>query len=555
MRQSGPDSSRLHLRYLGVGAAPWAVRLLALLCIAPVLVVIAAAFFPDHGTLEHMANTTLSRYVTNALMIAFGVSFLSAMLGIGTAWLVHLYDFPLQRWLKWALILPLAVPAYISAMVYGHVLDVAGPVQEALRDISGWQFGDYWFPNIRSLGGVILVLSFTLYPYVYVLARIAFAGQCASLFENALLLGMGHRQWFRHIALPVARPALMIGVALVLMEALADYGTVALFGVESFTTAIYRAWYSMGDIAAAAKLACFLLAFIMGAIWLERYSRRHLAYQMQGAQLQAIRRLRPRAAMRWLMTMICAVPVMIGFVIPCAVLLEWSLNDLSNWADAMHWSALRHSLSVAGACATGAVLLSLIFAYALRLRVVRPRWVRLASMGYAVPGSVMAVGIFIPLLWVDKQMADLLEEWTGSRPGLLLTGSMAAVVIACVIRFLAVALGSVESAVEQIPAATDDAARLLGARYAGIMRRLHLPTLKAGLWFSALMVFTDTVKELPATLLLRPFNMDTLAIRTFELAGDGRLVQASVPALFLIAISLVAVIWLAAQPLKVQGAH
>ncbi len=529
--------------------------LLVALCMAPLVAVGVIACFPDQGSLSHLAATTLPRYITNSAYLFVGVGGLAMLIGTCTAWLVSMYQFPGRRVLQWLLLMPLAVPSYVLAMVYGHLLDVAGPVQMSLREMTGLAFGEYWFPTIRSTGGAVLVLAFALYPYVYMLARIAFASQCASLFESAHLLGMGHRRWFWHIAVPVARPALMAGAALVVMEALADYGTVALFGVESFTTGIYRAWYGMGDPVAAAKLACWLLGFVLFAIIAERYSRRHLRYHTQGMQPRKMTRLVPRRMSGWLICLLCLIPCAVGFVVPVLVLVGWSLHEVSYWQDHLHWNALKHSLMIAGACAVVAVMIAMSFAYAIRLRLLPALWVQLATLGYAIPGSVIAVGVFVPLLLLDKSVAHWIETSQGVRPPLLLTGSIAAIVIACSIRFLAVAYGGMESALQQIAVATDDSARLLGARYGRIVRLLHVPHIKVGVMFAGFMVFTDTVKELPATLLLRPFNVDTLAIRTFELAGDGRLVQASVPALFLIGISLLAVLWLSTHSLKAQDIH
>jgi iron(III) transport system permease protein len=515
--------------------------LLAALCCLPFAALVLMAAPNAEWSFSPAIMRFLPDYIVNSLFIALATGALGLFMGSYAAWYVVRYDFPARRILQWALLLPLAMPAYLLAMVYGHLLDVAGPAQAGLRELTGWRVGEYLFPEIRSPIGVVLVLAFSLYPYVYLAARHAFAGQCRSHFEAAWLLGLPPQKWLWSVAMPIARPALALGVALVMMEALADFGVVSLFGVPSFTTGIYRAWYGLGEPHQAARLACMLLALVAGLLWLERASRGRMramrAAQSTGAPLKRLRGGLYHSAA-------CAVPMLIGFAIPVVQLLLWAAQDASGWGDALHWRAASHTLLVGGLVAVGALVLALVFAYGLRARPIgwRAGLLRLATLGYAVPGSVIAVAIFIPLLMLDKTIADFWQSQTGVRPALLLTGSIAAMVIACIIRFLAVAMSSVESGLQQISPRIDDAALLLGVRGMRLKRALHLPQMKLALLAGGFMVFADTMKELPASLLLRPFNVSTLSIRTYELASDGQLVAAAIPALMMVAIGLAAVV-------------
>ena len=514
---------------------------LAALCCLPFVALLLMAAPNAEWSFSPAIMRFLPDYIANSLLIALGTGALALFMGSYAAWYVVRYDFPARRVLQWALLLPLSMPAYLLAMVYGHLLDVAGPAQATLRDVTGLGVGDYLFPQIRSPLGVVLVLAFSLYPYVYLAARHAFAGQCRSQFEAAWMLGLPPRKWLWAVAMPIARPALALGVALVMMEALADFGVVSLFGVPSFTTGIYRAWYGLGEPHQAARLACMLLALVAGLLWLERASRGRMgamkATQSAGAPL---RRLRGSVYH----TVACGFPILLGFVVPVVQLLLWGAQDTSGWGDALHWRAASHTLLVGGLVAVSALALALVFAYGLRARPAGwgARLMRLATLGYAVPGSVIAVAIFMPLLMLDKTLADVWQNATGIRPSLLLTGSIAAMVVACTIRFLAVAMSSVESGLQQISPYIDDAARLLGANGWRIKRALHLPHMKLALLAGGFMVFADTMKELPASLLLRPFNVSTLSIRTYELASDGQLVAAAIPALMMVVIGVAAVV-------------
>lgn len=520
-----------------------ALSLAAIACAcSPFIALLWMSLGEGNAQMRDAVYVFLPDYMLHTLVLAFGAAALAMLIGTYTAWIVTRYHFPGRRVFEWALLLPLALPAYVLAIVYGHLLDVAGPVQASLRALSGAQ-ALTWFPNIRSLPGAILMLGLSLYPYVYLLARDAFARQCRSAFDAAWLHGLPPHRWLWAVALPVARPAVMLGGALVMMEAVADYGVVSLFGLQTFTVGIYRAWYGLDALQDAARLALMLLGCVLLLVALERLSRRHMQRAEPSGDAKSLQRFRvsPRAGV--LFCALCALPCLLGFGVPVAQLLFWALADVSLWQDALHWQAAWDGTRIAVMTAGLCVALALLFAYQLRGHA--PRWqavlIRIASAGYAIPGSVIAVALFIPLLMLDKQLAQLIESFSGERAGLLITGSVAAVVLACSIRFVAVAMAGVESGLKQLSPKGDDAARLLGARGLSLFYHLHLPALKPILLAAGFMVFADTLKELPATLLLRPFDVSTLSIRTYELAMDGRLAQSAVPALMMVAIGLLAV--------------
>jgi len=526
-------------------------RGLALLLCLPIVSLLVTAAGWMGGTAQPLA-LDYAAYVANSLLLALGTGALSLAIGVMAAWYITLYDFPLRRVLEAALLLPLAIPAYIMALIYGHWFDAAGPIQDLLRDASGLAYGDYWFPDIRSIAGSVLVLSLVLYPYVYILARLAFRRQCESWFEAAQLCGVPTRQWLWRVALPIARPALAIGVALVMMETLADFGVVSLFGVSTFTTAIYKSWAGMGDLVTAARLAIMLLLVVLFALWLERFSRRDWQQMQPASQARRIRLLNVSKKRGWFLCAACSLPVVIGFVIPVGQLLFWSLLNSSYWNDGWNYHAATTSLILAVSAAFLACVIGTIFAYAVRHRPQMARWIRPATIGYAVPGSVVAVAVFMPLLLLDRSIATGIEHLTGERPMLFLTGSLFAMVLACMYRFLVVAFGAIDSGLRTISPSVDDAARLLGTSQGRIIRELHWPHLRGSIMVGGLLVFADTMKELPASLLMRPFDVNTLAIRTYSLAQDGLLVQASVPSLMLIAISLLAVCVIAWQQLGLR---
>lgn len=504
-------------------------------------------------TWRHLAATVLPEYVANSLALCLGVGIGVALLGVGAAWLTAMLDFPGRRFFEWALVLPLAMPAYVMAYVYTDFLQFVGPVQSALRATFGWEYGDYWFPDVRTLPGAMAMFAFVLYPYVYLLARTAFLERASGVLEAARTLGRGPWRAFVTVSLPLARPAVVAGVALALMETLADYGTVAYFAVNTFTTGIYRAWFSLGDRVASAQLAALLLGFVLLLLLAERLSRGRARYHNTGSRRRpGGSRLAGAAA--WLATAACALPLVFGFILPAGLLARMALTDGDAQFGERFLTLSRNSFTLAASTAAIAVVLALLLAYGARLsKTVAARSLnRLVGLGYAVPGAVIAVGVLIPVTRVDNWLSGLWLAWFGSNPGLLLTGGVAALIYAYLVRFLAVALHTVESSLAKITPSMDDAARSLGLGQGATLRRVHAPMLRGSLFTAALLVFVDVMKELPATLVMRPFNFDTLATQTYTLASDERLAEASTAALAIVAVGLLPLIVLSRQ---IRGAR
>jgi iron(III) transport system permease protein len=444
----------------------------------------------------------------------------------------------------------MAMPAYVLAYTYTDFLQFVGPLQTGLRETFGWKKGDYWFPEVRSLGGAIVLFSCVLYPYVYLLVRTAFLERAGGMIEAARALGLNPWQGFWRVSIPLARPAIAAGMALALMETLADYGTVAYFAVQTFTTGIYRAWFSLGDRVAAAQLAAALLGFVALLILLERVSRGRARYHDTSGRRRSMR----QALIGWhaLLAQIgCAIPVVIGFVLPAALLLRLAMGDAGEEGAGFTGRFLllaRNSFTLAALAAVLAALLALLLGFAARdgrrLSVLASR---IVGLGYAVPGSVIAVGVLIPVTRLDHWLAELWQQMTGVNPGLILTGGIAALVYAYLARFLAIALQTVEAGLARITPSMEAAAQSLGSGQAETLRRVHLPLMRGSLLTATLLVFVDVMKELPATLVMRPFNFDTLATQTYTLAADERLAEASTAALAIVAVGLLPIILLARQ--------
>jgi iron(III) transport system permease protein len=515
----------------------------------PILAVVASVLGPASETWAHLARTLLGDYVLNTALLAACVAAGVLSIGVLSAWLVTAYRFPGQRVLEWALVLPLAMPAYVMAYAYTDWLQFTGPVQTLLRAATGWQAREYWFPDIRSIPGAAAMLSFALYPYVYLLARTAFLDVSRSALEAGRLAGYTAWGSFWRVALPIARPAVAAGAALALMETLADFGTVSYFALEVFTTGIFKAWLSMGDTAAAGQLSVCLLAFVFVVLALERANRGRAAYASALSKPSPAQRLSGAAAA--LAFAACAAPVLLGFALPSGVLLHLAWSDLGA-RTGFHISErlvglVGNSFMLAGIAAAAGVLLATAMAYAARLSRGRlataVSWAnRAAALGYAIPGAVIAIGVLVPLGRLDNWIAGGIEAAFGMKPGLLLTGTIVALVYAYLVRFLAVALQTVESGLAKVTPRMDDAARSLGATPGGTLVRVHAPLLASSLASAALLLFVDVMKELPATFALRPFNFDTLAIEAYNLAKDERLAEAAVPSLVIVAIGLVPVL-------------
>ena len=539
-------SSLVVLKTHGSWLNPWQVLpfFTAILVCIPSLVVISHLAFPMGEVWEHLADTVLSRYVMNTVFLAFGVGSIGFLIGGGTAWLCATCRFPGQKFFEWALLLPLAIPTYTIAFSYGGLLEYAGPVQSGLRALFGWSRDEYWFPEIRSVPGAIVVMAFVLYPYVYLLGRSVFIGQSQTSSEMSRALGRGPWRTFAAVSLPLARPAMIAGVALMVMEALSDFGAVQYLGVDTFTTGIYRTWFALGAPQAAAQLSAILLLFVFAAMLTEQWSRgKARYYQVTGRD--RLRRSIKLRGMRALSAIIfCTLPLILGFLVPCTQLVLWTLESWTDVMDRRFLDYAWHSLSLAALTSMLAIVLALALRYSLRIK---GGWrnrvcVRFAALGYAVPGSVIAVGVLLPFGWVDQKIDDFSRDWFGVSTGLLLTGGIAVLVFGYLVRFLAVALGAVESAMDKISPQLDDAARALGYGPGKRLWHLHIPLLFNGLLTGGLLVFVDVMKELPATLILRPFNFDTLAVRAFELASDELLVESASASLAIVCVGLIPVI-------------
>lgn len=498
------------------------------------------------GTWSHLAATVLGEYVATTVVLVVGVGLGTTLLGVALAWAVTHLDFPGRRTLEWALVLPLAMPAYVLAYAWTDVLQAAGPVQSALREATGWRVRDYWFPDVRSTGGAVAMLVLVLYPYVYLLVRVAFLERGMAVVEAGRSLGLGPWRAFGRIALPIARPALVAGVALVLMETLADYGTVSYFGVQTFTTGIYRAWFSLGDRTAAAQLSVALLLAVVAVLAVERATRGRARYAVDATRRKPAEGLRLRGVRAACAVAGCAAPLLLGFVVPALVLVDMAVAREADLAFARLGELARHSVVLGGAAAAVAVVVAVAIAYARRIEpspAVRAAH-GIAALGYAVPGSVIAVGTLIPLGGIDRAVAAALHAATGVQPGLLLTGTIVALVYAIVVRTLAPALQTIDSTLGRITPHMDDAARSLGLAPSETLRRVHLPLMRPGVLAAALLVFIDAMKELPATLVLRPFGFDTLATEAYRLASDERLAEAAVPSLAIVLVGVVPLVLL-----------
>ena len=467
-----------------------------------------------------------------------GVGVLTLILGVPAAWYTAVCEFPDRSVFVWALLLPLAFPACIIAYTYTGLLEFAGPVQTLLRDLTGCKYGDYWFFPIHSLDGAILMLGLVLYPYVYLLTRTAFLERSTKAIEVSRTLGYSVPRSFFQLAIPLARPAIVAGISLALMETLADYGTVQYFGLSTFTTGIFRAFYGFDDLTAASQLSAALLAFIVLLIYLERYSRRKARYDTGGRSMHEhrIRLTGWQAAWAWLG---CLTPVLLGFIVPAAILLKWALRD-ARWEGASFLSLMWNSFYLAFLAAVIAVTTALVLGYAKRTARTRP--VRLSvdvsGLGYAIPGAIIAVGVIVPLAWLDHRLIGVVRFLSGEEMGLLLSGTIVALLFAYTVRFLAVSLGAVQAGLEKIKPTLVYAARSLGRRPAEVLRQIHVPLLRSTVLTALLIVFVDVLKELPATLILRPFNFNTLAVRAYELASDERLADASVPSLMIVLVGI-----------------
>lgn len=515
------------------------------LLLLPIAVIVGYVFSGSADVFAHLYETVLVDYVSNSLLLMLGVGFGVLLLGIPTAWLTSVCDFPGRKLFSWALLLPLAVPAYIIAYTYTGLLDYAGPVQTFIRDITGKGYGEYWFFEVRSLGGAIVMLALVLYPYVYLLSRAAFLEQSASTLEVSRTLGYNQWQGLFKLALPLARPAIIAGLTLALMETLADYGTVQYFGVSTFTTGIFRTFYGFGDSAAAAQLAAFLLGFVALLVLVEKYSRRKARYHSSAEYKAKAKLIELKGGKAIFAFAVCLFPVLFGFLIPAGLLGYWSFTQ-ADLSDGDFAQLAWNSFYLAFLAALIAVGFALLLAYAGRLT--PSKGVRFsiatAGMGYALPGTIIAIGVIIPFAWLDHQLIAVAKNWFDVDLGLILSGTIIALLFAYTVRFLAVSLGAIQSGLGKIKPSLDGAARTLGCSPFQVLKQVHVPLMRSSVLTALLIVFVDVLKELPATIILRPFNFNTLAVRAFELASDERLIDAAPASLLIVAVGLLPVILL-----------
>jgi iron(III) transport system permease protein len=515
--------------------------------VLPIATTIVLALQSLDNTWWHLASTVLPRVLRETTVLMLGVSVLTIVTGTLSAWIVTMYRFPGRTIVDRLLVLPLAMPTYIIAYAYVDFLDAAGPLQSGLRALTGWESAsDYWFPSVRSTGGAVFVMSAALYPYVYLTARASFVQQSVRVLEVARTLGQPPWGTFRFIALPLAKPAITAGVMLALMETLNDLGAVQHLGVETLSAAIYATWLQRSSLAGAAQIATVTLLVVAALIWAERAMRGGGRVHGGSGRLRAVpfgelQGWRALAAFA-----VCLLPALVGFAIPFAVLAS---NAVTHYADAMEqgfWRAAVHSVVLAALAAAAAVALGVLIIYARRVasNAFTRAAVRVTGLGYALPGTVLALGLLIPLAAVDNRIDALARSWLGVSTGLILSGTVATLVLAYTVRFLAVALGTIEASLDRISPNLDAAARTLGETALSALKRVHLPLLLPALATAALLVFVDAMKELPATLLLRPFNFETLSTHVYALIALEQVEAASVGAVAIVVVGLVPVLLL-----------
>lgn len=511
----------------------------------PMISILMALTLPSDSAWQHIKSTILPSYIANTFWLMLLVALFCSVIGVSTAWLTASTTFMGRKILSWALILPLAAPAYIVAYVYTDLLEFSGPVQTALRNAFNLQPGDFAFPQIRSLPGAAIVISLVLYPYVYLLSRVAFSQRSVTLFNAARTLGASPWRAFFKIALPAARPAIAGGLSLVLMETLADFGVVDYFGVPTFSTGIFRTWFAMGEKAAAMKLAAVMLVFVIVLVVIEK-SQRQKSGPSALARDGHVHLMPLHGWKNFLAFIICVLPVILGCLLPMYILLSYAIEAGNPLQNEAFLGYIRNSLSVASIAAIVAVSMALVLTYAQHVASCRTTSIsiQLATLGYALPGTMLAIGLLAPVSSVDRWLAEYFESNWGWRSGLLLTGTATILIYAYVVRFLTVAYNTTSSGMAQIPLTYDRVARTLGSSPKEVIRRIHFPLMRRSVIAATLLVFVDTMRELPATLLLRPFNFETLATRVYRLASDERLADAASSASAIVLIGLIPVLLL-----------
>ncbi|MCB2380675.1 iron ABC transporter permease [Shewanella sp. SR1] len=520
---------------------------LATILVLPLVALILQALQPDEAVFGHLIATVLPTYIINSLLLIFWVSLGALLLALPCAWLMARCEFVGRRYLQWALLLPLAMPGYIVAYVYTDLLDYAGPVQRSLRSIFGWSSPqDYFFPDIRTLGGAACMLSLVLFPYIYLLARTAFMEQSLSLAHASRIMGCSPWQSFWRLSLPMARPALAVGVALVAMETAADFATVNYFAVPTLTTAVYDTWLGYGNLTAAAKLSAIILLVVFSLIGFERFARRKQQLFQKQSRIQASDLYRLSAAQTAVALSFCATLLLLAFLLPFGILLSYAIGYFEQSWDESFWQLSLNSLSLALITSLICCLIALLLMFVRRISP-RPSDAlpsRLASTGYALPGTVLAIGVLVPLTMLDFAINDLADLLGLDGPGLILTGSVVALIFAFCVRFVAIAIGSVESSYKRISPSLDMVSLTMSQSPRQLLQRVHLPLLGKGLFAGALLVFIESMKELPAALLLRPIGFENLATYVFQFVSDEKLEHGALAAIVIVLVGLVPLIYL-----------
>lgn len=530
-------------------AKGWSVSsyALALLIFMPIIALIGQSFLPDEDVFLHLANTVLSTYISNSLWLMFWVVLGSLVIAIPAAWLVAKCHFPGRRIFQWALLLPLAMPAYVVAYVYTDLLDYAGPIQGSLRNFFGWQSPqDYFFPEVRSLGGAAIMLALVLFPYIYLLARTAFMEQSASLSQATRVMGCGPWKSFWRLSLPMARPALAVGAALVAMETAADFATVSYFAVPTLTTAVYDTWFEYGSLATAAKLSTIMLLVIFAMVGFERFARRkQKLFQKQSSpgelDIYHLSGIKAGLAFSY-----CSTLLFLAFLLPFMILMQYAYYYFAQSWNAEFFEYSFNSLWIAMLASVICVAIGVLLMFIRRISPRRADMLpsRLASTGYALPGTVLAIGILVPFTQFDFAINDVAQFFGFEEPGLIFTGSTFIIVCAFCIRFAAIAIGSIENSYKRISPSLDMAGITMGLKPSGLLRLVHIPLLRKGIFAGLLLVFIECMKELPAALLLRPIGFENLATYVFQFVSDEQLEQGALAAIVIVLVGLIPLIYL-----------
>ena len=538
---------RLKVKNILISDKFWSISsaVLCLVLMMPLLSVIYLAIEFNWDIWHHLIKTSLFHYFQATGLLLVGVAFIVFFIGVGTAWLVTMHDFPLKSSFEWFLIFPLAFPSYVVAYAYTDLLEFSGFIQSSLRSFFDWGVGDYWFPEIRSLTGASIVMGFVLYPYVYLLARAAFLEHSVSALEANRVLGGGPIDTFVRVALPSARPAIIVGMSLALMETMNDYGTVDFFAVPTLTVGLIDVWLGMNSLSGAAQIASLTLSIVLIILIIEQMSRANQRFYQQGStRFSKLPIVRLKGFKGYFALVYCAVPVLIGFIIPLIILARLSFLYFSKtWTDDF-LGQIGNSIFLSSVAALFVILISLFLGYGKRLTQNQAIkiLISIAKFGYGIPGAVIAMGVLIPFAYFDNSLNDLLVNYFGISSGLILSGSIMAILFAYVVRFLFLGLGQIESSLEKISPTMDMAFRSLGNTKYETLLKLHLPMLKGGILVAGILVFVDCMKELPATLILRPFNFDTLAINVYQYASDEMLGEAATGSLIIVTIGLLPVV-------------